>query len=382
MIIETCNLDLASLEDWISDSPVPRDSSLDLNLCRLEPALASRMIRADYQSGIGPRPCPDREKTIKRITRWLAYELINRLGNDCVRISPSLRRDIGTLAASDLSDQSIPEIRTLVGKILRKHRFPEISAAFVAHNHLVNEFCCDSLASTPLSGPSLAGWLMLLAAANYFEVWPGTPLPEATEFCRWTQLASRSASKSFDELARLVATRLDSAESIGLFTDNCGEVSIDLDFLFWMQRCYAKRFYIFPKGCPIETDVDHAAVLGLVRRFHPNLKANIITGGSHVQGNLLPTLSVSFAKQLLDLQSRHGFLFVKGLANLATMPGILLDALFLFVVKSKTFAGAIGRDVGTICGLYLPAGSRIDDPGSFLASCSSIPAPIQPVNTV
>ncbi len=136
---------------------------------------------------------------------------------------------------------------------------------------------------------------------------------------------------------------------------------VDLAFLQMLVTRGYKDIVVLPKSVPTETDVCKEGVEWLLAESFGGLQVKVLDGGSPIQGNLLTNLSPQFQDAMERLRTKSGLLVAKGIANLATVPGVLIDTLFLFAVKSDVVARDLTIDQGSIVGLYLPAGASRHD---------------------
>jgi hypothetical protein len=328
----------------------------------LDEASLRRLIAPKYTPGLGSRPWPAREEGLKKLAQWLHLEVSNRLDEPNPALVEAALREVAAFASLEPVNLSAPEIRAALACILADAGLPALSRHFERHNQRVNDLTVQALLTAEGLGRErrLSAWLMLLAAANLLEIWP-TP-PEL-----WAPLeAVRSAAalggdcSAFRPLAEHLEERLSSGAPLGLMADNHGEAVVDLAFLTWVGRRWRVRTFLFAKACPVETDIDIGGAEALCRRHFPDLVVRIPSGGARTLGNLLPLLGRSHAEALLEVQ-QGGILLVKGIANLQTVPGVLIDAICLFAAKSAAIAEMFGVPRGSSIGLWLPAGTAAND---------------------
>jgi uncharacterized protein with ATP-grasp and redox domains len=156
---------------------------------------------------------------------------------------------------------------------------------------------------------------------------------------------------------------------VGLFTDNHGEVVFDMAFLVWASRRYAAPVFAFAKSQPVETDCAAPAVRAILRRKQLGGAIRVVPTGSRVQGNRLDRLGERAQTQLRQIRAQRGLLIVKGIANLDSMIGLRLDALFLFAAKSARTSARFDVAPDSLCGLWVPAGMPCDHALCQFAHC-------------
>jgi hypothetical protein len=74
-----------------------------------------------------------------------------------------------------------------------------------------------------------------------------------------------------------------------------------------------------------------------------------------------------FQAALEKLKASGGILVAKGLANVATVPGLMIDTLFLFSAKNDVVARDLAVDRDSLVGLFLPAGADRHHPQATLS---------------
>lgn len=339
----------------------------------LEPALLQKFIAAGYTPGLGSPPCPTREAGIKKLGHWLYHEIHNRLDESCTALVTKAVDETAALASLDLADMSAPELRAALACILSGAGFPALSHRFANHNDQVDHFTCKVFLTSDgrQRERPLTAWLRLLAAANLLEVWPSAAWTRTTlESVRRAAIPTRECH-SFLPLAKRLEHRLRAGAPLGLVTDNHSEAVLDMLFLNWVAQRWGVRTVLFAKACPVETDIDCIAAEVLCRHYFPGLAVQFPAGGSRTLGNLLPRLGRPFVEELLRIQAESGILLVKGIANLQTMPGILIESIFLFAMKSPTLATMFGTPQNSLTGLWLPPGADVGDLDTRFVYCVS-----------
>lgn len=336
-----------------------------------------QLVVKDYVPDEGGPRCSSYEESMQWICTILYYEFINRLDEPSpVRVAEAIRQ-AAKLARSNLIGKCKIEIRVDIERILRDLGFPALCKELVNHNSYIDTECSQIIEKLqPVKKRQLLGnWLLLLAAANLVEVWPSMPLQSRLDNVVWHATALRRDLYAFTMLAEKLEARLHSKVPVGLVTDNHGEIMLDMAFLAWLQNQFRIKPFIFPKGCPTELDIDTQGVEEIRRGIFPNLQATLVSGGSRTPGNLLTAMSRQFTTSLLQIQSEGGIIIVKGVGNLQTVPGILVDAIFLFTVKSERLGRELGVDIGSPAGLWVPAGRKKNHPECFFACVPPAPSP-------
>ncbi len=315
----------------------------------LAPALLERLIAPGYAPGLGVRPFPTREEGIRKVAQWLYHEIDNRLDEPSPTLVASAVREAGALVSLDLTALSAPELRAALACALSGIGFPALNSRLAEHNARVDDLAVRTLLTTGgLScARSLSAWLMLLAAANLLEVWPAAGEPETALAATRLAALRPGECRPFLPLAERLEARLRAGTTLGLVADNHGEAVIDLAFLAWVEKRWGVKTFLLAKACPVEIDLDDAAAECLRRRHFPEFAVRVPAGGARTPGNLLPLVDRASAEALFEIQAEGGLLLVKGIANLQTVPGILLEAIFLFAVKSPAVAETFGAAVGS-----------------------------------
>lgn len=331
--------------------------------------LLKEIVAADYQPRFDSASVGTESKVLRRISRWLHYEFRNRLAEPAAHQTSEAIGRIAALDICELKSKSRIELRSAIECILRDVGFPPLSEEFAHHNARVNLRCIDKvngLRSTSRQA-STAQWLLLLAVANKFEVWPGESSDIAAECFPTNWSECRAVSGAFSGLGERARRQVLTSGIVGLFADNHGEIAVDLAFLEWLQQQNGCKVVLFAKESPVETDVDVEQVRQMIRQHFPSLKATVVSTGSRVQGTLLTSLSLHAADALSQIAAKHGFVVVKGLANLETVPGLLIDGMFLFTVKTAQVASLFDVPLDAGAGLWLRPGNRLRNCGDLLA---------------